>query len=176
MAANLAVIFALTLHSYTAASSDSQDASTPHRSTSGILRLVQAGSTGGNVGQVDKSSSGVITEAPQSRQAKKPEPVSRSLASCKLASVWANEVSGVGHSVWTIAADGTATEQGLGGGHGHATLSGRTLSITFRTFANNGIYSVRLNEACTAGSGKTTVLGGIPAGAVYEVTFTSASK
>lgn len=138
--------------------------------------FAQAGSTGGNIGQVDKSSSGVITETPQLQQPKKRGPINPTAASCKLASVWANEVSGVGSSVWTITSDGTATEQGLGSGQGHASLSGHTLTITFRTAINNGTYSVRLNQACTGGSGKTMVLGGIPAGAVYSVTFTAASN
>ncbi len=175
MAANLAVIFALTSHSYAAAASDSLDAATRHSSASGTLRLAQAGSTGGSVGQVDKSSSGAIEETPQLKQPNKPGPVNPTEASCKLASVWANEVSGVGSSVWRIASDGTATEQGLGGGRGHAILSGRTLTIIFRTALNNGQYSVRLNQACTGGSGKAMILGGIPAGSVYNVTFTAAS-
>jgi len=173
IAGTLAAIFALTLHSFAAAASYSQDTATRPRSGAGTLSLVQAGSTGGNVGQVDKSTSGVIEKTPQSKQPKSLRQVTPTEASCKLASVWANEVSGLGSSVWTITSDGTATEQGLGGGHGHAVLSGHTLTINFRTAVNFGKYSVLLNQACAGGSGKSTVLGGFLAG-VYNVNFTAA--
>jgi hypothetical protein len=52
-------------------------------------------------------------------------------------------------------------------------LSGRRLTITWSIGIANGNYVVNLNEACTAGAGTTTVLGGLQAGDVKHVTFTA---
>jgi hypothetical protein len=102
-------------------------------------------------------------------------PRESSEASCKLGAVWVGEVGGVGSSVWTISSDGTAIERGLGNAQGHATLSGHTLTITFHTGLNNGVYVVQLNRSCTNGSGKATVLGGFGTG-VYSIVFTKTSS
>jgi hypothetical protein len=107
-------------------------------------------------------------QTPQSsRQVNAPQ------TTCSLARVWSNQVSDGISSVWTISADGTATEQGRGNAHGHAVLSGRTLTITWGIAISHGNYVVKLNQACTAGIGKTTVLGGISAGDVKNMTFTA---
>jgi hypothetical protein len=90
-----------------------------------------------------------------------------------LAKVWTNQVSDGISSIWTITADGTATEQGRGNAQGHAVLFGRTLTITWRISVANGNYVVQLNQACTAGTGKVVVLGGFMAGDVKNVTFTA---
>jgi hypothetical protein len=134
------------------------------------------GSTGGNIGQHDKSSSGAF-EAPAQSAPAKPQPKTRTnasaAASCRLAGTWANEVANLGSSVWTITEDGTATEKGLGNAQGHAVLSGHRLTITWHTVGANGNYIVQLNQACTGGSGKTIALGGYLAGSVWSVTFTA---
>src|SRR5262249_42183213 len=76
---------------------------------------------------------------------------------CKLASVWSNHTS-AGDSTWTISANGTAIEQGMGFARGHATISGRTLTITFNTLLNNGKYIMQLDENCTSAKGKVVIL------------------
>jgi hypothetical protein len=142
--------------------------------------MAQAGSTGGTLGNTDKSISGERREEPAEPKSRPQRnqhhavtaPKQSSEASCKLAAVWANEIAGVGSSVWTISSDGTAIERGLGSAQGHASLSGHTLTIIFRTALNNGTYVMQLNRTCSDGSGKVTVLGGIPAGAVYSAVFT----
>ncbi|MGA8614183.1 MAG: hypothetical protein WB760_21405 [Xanthobacteraceae bacterium] len=136
--------------------------------------MAQAGSTGGTVGKQDKSVSGSEEPAEPKSQRNQHHAVSPPRESaegpCKLASVWAGEVAGVGSSVWTISSDGTAIERGLGNAQGHASLSGHTLTIIFHTAFNNGTYVMQLSRTCSNGSGKTTILGGIPAGAVYTRT------
>jgi hypothetical protein len=133
--------------------------------------LAQAGSTGGTVGKQDKSVSGTVEPSePKSHGAVSP-PRGPSEVSCKWASVWANEVAGLGSSVWTISSDGSAIERGFANAQGHASLSGRTLAIIFRSSVNNGNYVMRLNRSCTNGSGKVTVTNGIGAG-VYSAIFT----
>jgi hypothetical protein len=135
--------------------------------------LAQAGSTGGTIGKRDKSISGG-EEVPSSRAPIKPQHANAPNVTCSLAKVWVNRVSDGRGSIWTITADGTATEQGRGNAQGHATLSGHTLIITWRISISNGNYVVHLNKDCTSGSGKTTVLGGVAAGDVLDVTFTAA--
>jgi hypothetical protein len=133
--------------------------------------MAQAGSTGGTVGKQDKSISGSEEPAElKSHHAVSP-PRGSSEASCKWAAVWANEVAGLGSSVWTISSDGTAIERGFANALGHASLSGRTLTIIFRSGVNNGNYVMQLNRSCTNGSGKVTVLNGLASG-VYNAIFT----
>jgi hypothetical protein len=48
---------------------------------------------------------------------------------CRLAGVWGQITPGVGPSEWRIDASGRATESGLGGATGNATLNGRMLRI-----------------------------------------------
>jgi hypothetical protein len=143
--------------------------------------FAQAGSTGGTIGKMDKSLSGeqreeapAQTHPTQSRARANAEAGRPSNAACKLAAVWANEIAGLGSSVWTITADGTATEQGLGRAHGHAVLSGHGLRIAYSTLMSTGNYVVQLNQTCTGGSGETTVVSGYAAGTVRHVTFTAA--
>jgi hypothetical protein len=144
--------------------------------------MAQAGSTGGTVGNQDKSvSGGEEPAAPKSQSPRSERHVGSpargaSDASCKLASVWAGEVAGVGSSVWTISSDGAASERGMGNAQGHASLSGRTLTIIFHTAFNNGTYVMQLNGTCSNGSGKVSILGGVPAGAVYSAVFTKTSS
>jgi hypothetical protein len=136
--------------------------------------MAQAGSTGGTIGNTDKSISGdleVPRQPAKPRQHRAAPKAKASLASCNLGSVWANQVSDGISSIWTITADGTATEQGRGSAKGHAMLSGHTLTITWSIGIANGNYIVHLNEACTAGTGTTTVLGGVSAGDVKSVIF-----
>jgi hypothetical protein len=142
--------------------------------------FAQAGSMGGTVGKQDKSVSGSEEPAePKSphnpRHAVSP-PKQSSEASCKLASIWANELAGVGSSVWTISSDGTAIERGLGSAQGHASLSGHTLTISYHTSLNNGTYVIQLNRTCSDGSGKVTILGGMLTGTVYNAVFTRTSE
>ena len=135
--------------------------------------FAQAGSTGGTVGKTDKSISGEQEYERGRSSAAKAQHVNAPQAACPLARAWSNQVSDGISSVWTISADGTATEQGRGNAHGHAVLSGRTLTITWSITISHGNYVINLNQACTAGTGKTTVLGGVSAGDVKNVTFTA---
>ena len=124
--------------------------------------MAQAGSTGGTLGNTDKSISGnreVPRQPAEPRQHHAAPKAKASAASCNLASVWANQVSDGISSIWTITADGTATEHGRGSARGRAVLSGHTLTITWSIGIANGNYIVHLNQACTAGTGTTTVLG-----------------
>jgi hypothetical protein len=138
--------------------------------------FAQAGSTGGTLGNTDKSISG---EREEPRQPAEPRPrhtapqPKASSAACKLAMIWSNDLSGYGTSVWTISADGAAVEQGIGNARGHATLSGHTLTINWRTGADQGIYAITLNQACTAGTGKFAVTGGMLPGRSATATFTA---
>ena len=141
-------------------------------SLSGIHASAQSGSVGGTIGNKDKGVSGGHESAPPRRVAR-PAPAPRATPACKLASVWSNEVSGLGTSVWTISAGGVAIERGIGNALGRASLAGRNLSISFHTCCNNGTYVVQLDAACTSGHGKATVIGGWSAGTVYPVTFTA---
>jgi hypothetical protein len=138
--------------------------------------VLAQGSIGGTIGQHDKSTSGTLggqepPASPQQRQSAPPKKTSE--ASCKLASGWSNQVTGVGTSVWTISADGMAVERGMGSALGHARMAGRNLTITWRTGLNEGTYAIHLDAACGSGTGNVTVTGGLMSGAVYNATFTA---
>lgn len=133
--------------------------------------LAQAGNAGGTIGKQDKSISGGQRQAPMHPHAGTKKSTERS--HCKLESVWSNQVSGVGSSVWTISSTGEAVEQGMGGAQGRSTMSGRNLTITWHTGLNNGTYVIQLDQTCAAGSGKLLILGGWGAGSFYTSTFTS---
>jgi hypothetical protein len=134
----------------------------------------QAGSTGGTLGNTDKSISG---EREQPRRSddheKRKSAAPHATSNCKLASVWANEMSGLGggSSIWTISSDGSAAEKGLCNGQGHASLVARNLTIKWHNSCDDGVYTVQLNESCTAGSGKAVILVGAFTGLVRTVTF-----
>ncbi len=136
--------------------------------------FAQPGSTGGTIGQRDKSISGTSEQTPPPASTKKTFSAKPAQTACSLEKVWGNQVGDVGSSVWTITAAGAATEKGLGNAQGHATLSGHRLFIVWHTALSNGNYVVNLNPACTAGSGRTIVLGGYLAGKAWNVTFTAA--
>lgn len=135
--------------------------------------FAQGGSAGGTVGQHDKSSSGGF-ELPKPH----PQPGRQSNSAggrpCKLAMVWANTIDS-GTSTWTISADGTAVEQGLGNARGHAVLSGHTLTINYTTALDHGIYVMTLNPSCTEATGRITVTGGFMPGRTSKATFTAAA-
>jgi hypothetical protein len=135
------------------------------------------GSTGGTIGQHEKSSSGTIgnEERSEPREQRQSAPAQKpSNASCKLASVWQNHLTGVGDSTWSIAPNGTAVEQGLGAARGHASMSGHTLTITYTTSLNGGTYVMHLGQDCAGGSGTVTVTSGMMTGSSYTAVFTSA--
>jgi hypothetical protein len=134
--------------------------------------FAQAGSTGGTLGNNDKSISGDREQHRRSGDREERKPVAPHAASnCKLESVWANELSGTGSSIWTISSDGSAVEKGLCNATGHASLAGRNLTIKYHASCDDGVYTVQLNASCTAGSGKAVVLVGLLSGTVRGVTF-----
>ena len=102
-----------------------------------------------------------------------PAQTSSESSQCKLASIWSNQISGLGNSIWTISLDGTAVERGLGFAQGHATISDRNLTITWHTVFSNGTYVIQLDQTCTSGRGKAMVLGGFNAGVIYTSIFTA---
>jgi hypothetical protein len=139
-----------------------------------LAAFAQAGSTGGTLGNTDKSISGEREQPRHSENHEKRKSAAPHASSnCKLASVWANEMSGVGggSSIWTISSDGSAVEKGLCNATGHASLAGRTLTIRWHNSCNDGVYTVQLNESCTAGSGKAAIVAGMLSGDVRTVTF-----
>jgi hypothetical protein len=138
----------------------------------GRAAFAQAGSTAGTLGNTDKSISGEREQPRRSEDHEKRKSAAPHASSnCKLASVWANEMSGAGSSIWTISADGSASEKGLCNASGHASLVSRTLTIRWHAACNDGVYTVQLNESCTAGSGKAAVVEGLGTGTVYTLTF-----
>jgi hypothetical protein len=78
-------------------------------------------------------------------------------SSCHLAGTWSQNTDGLGSSDWTIAADGKATESGLAGAKGTATLSGDVLTIetVVSDPSYNGTYRWMLGADCS-GSGTLT--------------------
>jgi hypothetical protein len=142
---------------------------------SNLVKFAQAGSLGGTIGKQDKSISGQEEQPTTQAPVRHHGTTEKSTGSfhCKLASVWSNEVAGWGTSAWTISPEGTAVERGLGNARGHATISGHTLTIIYHTALNNGTYVMRLNPACTNGSGRATVLGGVNSGQIYTAIFTA---
>jgi hypothetical protein len=130
--------------------------------------FAQARSTGGTVGKQGKPVSGSETED----QGRTPQRKNTAGAGCKLESTWSN-VAHEGSSIWTISSDGTAVENGWGSARGRATLSGHRLVINGQTALSHGVYVVTLNQACTGGSGTTTVTGGWDNGRVFSIAFTA---
>jgi hypothetical protein len=130
--------------------------------------FAQAGSTGGTLGNTDKSISGDREERSEEREEhrrsrgreERKSAAPHAASNCKLAGVWANKMSERGSSVWTIAADGSAVEKGLCNAQGHASLVGRNLTLKWHASCSDGVYTVQLNEACTAGSGKAVYVSG----------------
>jgi hypothetical protein len=140
------------------------------------VQALAQGSVGGTVGQHDKSTSGTFDDQgprAQPRKSSNASPAAKPSGGCALASVWQNDVPGVGNSKWTITPDGTATEQGMGAAKGHASMSGRTLTITYATAVNNGVYVMQLNQDCSGASGKIKVTGGMLSGLNLTATFTA---
>ncbi len=130
--------------------------------------FAQAGSTGGAIGKQGKTVSGSETED----QGRTPQRKNAEGGGCKLESTWSN-VAREGSSIWTISSDGTAVENGWGNVRGRAKLSGHRLVINWQGGLSQGIYVVTLNQACTGGSGTSTVTGGWDSGKVFSVTFTA---
>jgi hypothetical protein len=137
------VIFALTLHSYAAAASDSQDAATQPRSVSSALRLAQAGSTGGMIGKQDKSVSG--DKEPAERQgpnSDKPErPTSRAVNSISAlpSVIRLNEHSIANFSI-TLKKTGGNTYRGTWN-HGYVS------TFTVTSFTRDSLNMVRQDDA-----------------------------
>lgn len=74
---------------------------------------------------------------------------------CALAGTWSHSTSGVGSSSWTITDSGMATESGLGGATGTASLSGKNLRIDWKTSNGwSGFYEWNLDSDCRSGDGK----------------------
>ncbi|HRD29802.1 MAG TPA: hypothetical protein PLO65_16000, partial [Caulobacter sp.] len=67
-------------------------------------------------------------------------PATREVA-CVAEGVWGNTIR-AGSSTWTIAANGSAAESGMGNARGQATLANDVLTITFRTGAVAGVYRI----------------------------------
>jgi hypothetical protein len=140
-----------------------------HMQTTTII-LAQAGSTGGVIGKQDKSVSGEESappkrsSAPVKKRSSTAETGNRvhthsakkSATRCKLAATWRNQAP-AGNSTWTITADGTATEQGMGFAQGHATLTDHELVINWRTLLASGRYVIELNRNCSGGTGKVII-------------------
>jgi hypothetical protein len=77
---------------------------------------------------------------------------------CTLAATWDQSLAGRGNSRWVISASGGAVESGLGNAAGIATLSGRTLTISFDApTGHSGAYVIDLNLNCTGGQGMMTL-------------------
>lgn len=77
-------------------------------------------------------------------------------ADCTAEGVWANSVTGLASSTWTIDADGKASESGMGGVRGQAGLSGSTLTIEWDGGAYAGVYEIDLDPGCATGQGAMT--------------------
>jgi hypothetical protein len=74
-----------------------------------------------------------------------------------MAGVWADTVTGLGESVWTITGDGAAAETGMHSATGRAALDGRNLRITASTISGyTGVYEITLDAGCRAGEGQLT--------------------
>lgn len=80
---------------------------------------------------------------------------------CVAEGVWSNRIK-AGASTWTIAADGTATESGMGNARGKAVMSGDTLVITWRTGAIAGTYRIDVFSNCSGGDGEVSFSDGPP--------------
>lgn len=90
-------------------------------------------------------------------------------AVCKLAGKWRQSVG----STWTVTADGTATEQGLGGATGRASLSGLTMKIEW-SHPNgwSGTYQWLMDKTCKTGKGKLIFKSGGSGEQPSNVTYT----
>jgi hypothetical protein len=113
--------------------------------------LAQAGSTGGVIGHRNKSISGA---EPGNRA--HTHSTKKSATRCKLAGTWRNQAP-AGNSTWTITADGTATEEGMGSAQGHAKLTGHELVINWHAPLASGRYVIELNQNCSGGTGKVII-------------------
>jgi hypothetical protein len=81
----------------------------------------------------------------------------RQLTSCPLAGTYHNQLAGGGASDWTVDAQGTARESGLGNAIGNASIAGHTLMIQWQTDSGyTGYYRIELDDQCRAGSGQMT--------------------
>jgi hypothetical protein len=49
----------------------------------------------------------------------------------------------------------------------------RLSTVIYHTTINNGTHVMQLSRTCSDGSGKVTILGGLPAGTVYNAVFTA---
>jgi hypothetical protein len=77
--------------------------------------------------------------------------------SCSMAGTWADTVTGLGDSVWTIAADGAANETGMDAASGRASIAGHVLRMAASTATGfTGDYEITLDASCNAGQGQLT--------------------
>jgi len=76
------------------------------------------------------------------------------LAGACMLGAWQNRVKTGGYSVWTIGADGSARESGLGNGYGQASASGHMLTIRWKTDGGyTGHYTIAFDGDCQSGQG-----------------------
>jgi hypothetical protein len=125
--------------------------------------FAQGGSTGGTIGNRNKSISGAATGDRAGTHS-----ATKSATRCKLAATWNNRAP-AGNSTWTIAANGTANEDGMGSAQGHATLSGHKLVINWHSGITSGRYIIELNRNCSGGTGQVVI-----GGNSWAATFTAA--
>ncbi|MFZ5669373.1 MAG: hypothetical protein ACOY4K_07750 [Pseudomonadota bacterium] len=85
-----------------------------------------------------------------------------SAAECVAQGVWSNVATDRGSSTWTIDADGTAVESGMGGARGKGSVTGGTLTIDWRTGGVAGTYSIDLAADCSGGEGTLSFSDGPP--------------
>jgi hypothetical protein len=75
---------------------------------------------------------------------------------CGLAGSWAENTQDVGSSTWSITADGTAEQRGLGNAKGRGDLQGDVLTITWSTADGYAGHSRWTLDASCKGKGKLT--------------------
>jgi hypothetical protein len=110
---------------------------------------------------------GACTTPPATTVAREP--------TCSIAGAWADTVTGLGQSVWTISSDGAAAETGMHSATGRASVDGHVLRLTASTTSGfTGDYEITLDASCSAGEGRLTWTRA-PAGVElrsFPVTFT----
>ena len=89
------------------------------------------------------------------RGAGAPAPQGGPLAGACMLGAWQNRTQTGGFSVWTINADGSARESGLGNGSGTASATGLMLTIRWKTpNGYTGHYTIGFDPACQHGQGE----------------------
>ena len=97
---------------------------------------------------------------------------------CAAAGTWVHQTTDIGSTTWTVTSGGIAQESGIGNATGQASLSGRSLTITFVASdrVTTGVYTWNLAEGCRSGSGSLQFTGPpTRAGATHTSTVTRIS-